>query len=68
VKGDGRKLYNEDGDSWFWPTPNTILVFKPQTLRLAKYEAYEAYIGVSEKLTGGLAVNLKRRSYWKTLA
>jgi len=30
VKGDGRKLYNEEGDSWFWPSPNTISVIKSQ--------------------------------------
>jgi hypothetical protein len=39
VKGDGRKLNNEEGDSWFWPTPNTMLVIKSQTMRLAEHVA-----------------------------
>jgi hypothetical protein len=49
VKGDGRKLYNGEGDSWFWPTPNTILVTKSQTMRLAEHVAY---IAVRETFTG----------------
>jgi hypothetical protein len=34
------KLYNEEGGSRFWPTPNTILVIKSQTMRMAEHVAY----------------------------
>jgi len=33
VKGDGSKLNHVKGDSWFCPTPNTILVIKLQTMK-----------------------------------
>lgn len=48
VKGGGRKLYNEEGDSWVWPTPNIIMVNKSQTMRLAEHVAY---IGVRDTFT-----------------
>jgi hypothetical protein len=32
VKGDGRILYNEEGDSWFWPPSDTILGIKSRTV------------------------------------
>jgi len=63
VKRDGRKLYNEEGDPWFRPPPKSILVMKSDNETGWACGIYRGKRNVDR----GLVVNLKRRSYWKTL-